>query len=362
MRSLIFLFIISFSLTLHSQAIYKSSDPGSDWSSSNPNHIQSDGSVPSSGYSESNSSPKASGGNNVRFSDCTPPLSTHSLTSPAISTIGKSNIRIGFGQRHTPAFISPVILEWSSNGSSWNTISSNVVSGGTSTWSVSLFDLNASANNISTLQFRFTFTTSDSATNNCPVGGGNFRIDDFWVGANFKLPIQLAAFTLTLTHYPTLHWTTFSELNNDHFSIERSGDGNYFIEIVTIKGHSDADKKYEYSCIDYSPIPGINYYRLKQVDLDGSSTIYPMKSLVISLKKTLVYPTLSSQKINIEISDQHSTYCQWYLTNPFGQTILDGIIPEKNRSTIDIDKLCNGPYILRLKSSNYQETFKIIKI
>ncbi|MEO5582627.1 MAG: hypothetical protein ABIR66_08035, partial [Saprospiraceae bacterium] len=229
MRSLILLFTISFSLVLHSQAIYQSSDPGSTWTSSNSSHIKSDGSTPSSGYSESNSSPKASGGNNAIFSDCTPPLSTHSLTSPSISTLGKSNIRIGFGQRHTATFNSAVILDWSSNGTSWNNISSNIVSDATSTWSVSFFDLTASANNLSALQFRFTYTTSSSATSNCPVGG-NFRIDDFWVGTNFKLPIQLASFTVTQTQYPILHWTTFSELNNDHFCIERSKDGSYFIE------------------------------------------------------------------------------------------------------------------------------------
>jgi hypothetical protein len=361
MRTLYLFLFVCFSIGLFSQSIYKSGDPGSDWSSSNLSHIKSDGSTPSSGYSESNSSSGASGGNNAIFNDCIPPLTTYTLTSPAISTVGKSNIRIGFGQRHTTTFTSAVLLEWSSNGSSWNNISSNVVSGGTGTWSVSLFDLASSADNLLSLQFRFSFTTSSAAINNCPVGG-NFKIDDFWVGSNFKLPIQLSSFSVTQMQYPVLQWTTLSESNNDHFVIERSRDGTNFTEIDKISGHPLRDKRTDYSYTDFSPYRGLNYYRLKQVDLDGFSTLFSVRSVFVPIKEIIVYPTLFHNKLNIDLPESLSKNYLWNIADLQGRTIQSGeILTMNSYISIDLNIQSSGPYIFQLKSDIQVSSFKIIK-
>lgn len=73
-----------------------------------------------------------------------------------------------------------------------------------------------------------------------------------------------------------LTWQTAMEQNNDHFEIERSGDGQVFTAVGTVAGHGTADVEHNYSFVDPSPLAGLNYYRLRQVDLDDQSVYSPV--------------------------------------------------------------------------------------
>lgn len=67
-------------------------------------------------------------------------------------------------------------------------------------------------------------------------------------------------------------WTTVSERQCSHFAVERSADGTNFLPIGQLNGQGDSDTPVAYSFLDDSPHFGVNYYRLLQVDVDGSST------------------------------------------------------------------------------------------
>ena len=66
-----------------------------------------------------------------------------------------------------------------------------------------------------------------------------------------------------------LQWATATELNFDHFSVERSADGKTFSEISRIKGHGTTNTRNDYELYDTQPLIGKNYYRLKSKDFDG---------------------------------------------------------------------------------------------
>ena len=66
-----------------------------------------------------------------------------------------------------------------------------------------------------------------------------------------------------------LDWTTATEHDNDLFVIERSMDGDAFVAVGTLDGAGTTQQETRYQFLDRSPLHGINYYRLKQVDLDG---------------------------------------------------------------------------------------------
>lgn len=85
------------------------------------------------------------------------------------------------------------------------------------------------------------------------------------------LPIELVKFSAELKYDKTIeiNWTTTSETNNDYFSILRSANGRSFETILTTNGAGNSNYSINYSVIDYNPLPGISYYRLKQVDFDG---------------------------------------------------------------------------------------------
>jgi len=86
------------------------------------------------------------------------------------------------------------------------------------------------------------------------------------------LPIELIRFDGTVNSDAVLlNWVTASEVNNNFYTVERSSDAIDFNEIGIVKANNTMYKS-TYNLWDNSPIKGINYYRLKQTDFDGSFT------------------------------------------------------------------------------------------
>lgn len=88
------------------------------------------------------------------------------------------------------------------------------------------------------------------------------------------VPITLTRFVANTksNNKVELQWTTASEYNNDRFEVEHSLDGSNFKKLSTIKGKIKSTEISEYTFIHEEPSTGINYYRLKQVDIDGTVT------------------------------------------------------------------------------------------
>ena len=88
------------------------------------------------------------------------------------------------------------------------------------------------------------------------------------------LPIELVSFTAQCDGRSALvEWTTATEKNNDYFSLERSDDAVNFIEIARVAGAGNSIEPIDYSYTDYGIHGGDNYYRLVQVDYDGTRTV-----------------------------------------------------------------------------------------
>ncbi|MBO7652976.1 MAG: T9SS type A sorting domain-containing protein, partial [Bacteroidales bacterium] len=88
------------------------------------------------------------------------------------------------------------------------------------------------------------------------------------------LPIELVSFTAQCDGRSSLvEWTTATEKNNDYFSLERSDDAINFTEIARVAGAGNSIEPIDYSYTDYGIHAGDNYYRLVQVDYDGTRTV-----------------------------------------------------------------------------------------
>lgn len=92
-----------------------------------------------------------------------------------------------------------------------------------------------------------------------------------------------------------VYWQTAMEINNKEFVIERSADGIHFEEIATIAGKINSRVFNSYSFADKEALTGLSYYRLKQVDLDGSFKYFNNIALDNSGKaeELVVYPNPS---------------------------------------------------------------------
>jgi hypothetical protein len=121
------------------------------------------------------------------------------------------------------------------------------------------------------------FAMDDVAFSLCPEGG--------------VAPVTLTSFSAHLKGNGVgIDWTTSQELNNKYFQVERSADGNSnWSVIATVNGSGNSQVAKKYDAFDASPLAGVNYYRLKQVDYDGKSGY----SKTVAVKLQLQKPSIS---------------------------------------------------------------------
>ncbi|MBI3503026.1 MAG: T9SS type A sorting domain-containing protein [Bacteroidetes bacterium] len=100
------------------------------------------------------------------------------------------------------------------------------------------------------------------------------------VKKNSILPIELLAFSTSCENKNVIvKWSTASEQNNDYFTIERSADAVNYQPIGTVKGAGNSSIVLNYSFADSDPLSGTSYYRLKQTDFNGMTSLFSSASL-----------------------------------------------------------------------------------
>ncbi len=90
------------------------------------------------------------------------------------------------------------------------------------------------------------------------------------------LPVTLTEFAAEATAQGVqLNWATASEQDNDHFMVDRSLDGIEYGPVLQVAGAGNSTQVIRYEAFDPQPVHGLAYHRLRQVDTNGHSTIYP---------------------------------------------------------------------------------------
>lgn len=103
------------------------------------------------------------------------------------------------------------------------------------------------------------------------------------------LPVELLSFTAEpAEEVVRLRWSTATEQDNDHFALDRSADGETFIEVLRVPGAGNSQHELVYSAADEQPLSGVSYYRLRQVDTDGTTTLGPTVAVTRDAARTLM--------------------------------------------------------------------------
>ncbi|SHJ45537.1 Por secretion system C-terminal sorting domain-containing protein [Reichenbachiella agariperforans] len=185
------------------------------------------------------------------------------------------------------------------------------------------------------------------------------------------LPVELISFDAELiTKSVKINWTTASELNNDRFEIERSADGESFEYIGQVAGNGTINEEIQYSYIDEQPYFGVAYYRLIQIDYDGTETIYgPVKIDNDQFKQgidVVLYPNPTpSDQINIRLnSGDENSKIAITIFNTTGhmvyQQIYDAQLGQQNIEIKPHGHLETGLYHVRVQQKNQQVMKKLI--
>jgi hypothetical protein len=113
------------------------------------------------------------------------------------------------------------------------------------------------------------------------------------------LPVTLVSFTATSTpsdRTTQLAWTTASETNNAFFEVQRSFDGHHFDALAQVAGHGTSAQAHAYRFTDTVPTNGSAatcYYRLRQVDADGSASFSPVQVVTLAPTSRVVQVTIA---------------------------------------------------------------------
>ena len=188
-------------------------------------------------------------------------------------------------------------------------------------------------------------------------GGINQVLSTFTIGA-YPLPVVLTDFTAgaVLNRDALLTWATASEKNNDHFDIERSFDGTSFTQIGQVAGHGTTTAASAYTLTDANvaaKATGTVYYRLRQVDLDGTATYSPVRSVRFTASAAAapialsLYPNPAQASTTLDLSQLPTTGTyQVVLLDATGRTVrattLGGGLPQ----VLDVHELASGSYLL----------------
>ncbi len=174
------------------------------------------------------------------------------------------------------------------------------------------------------------------------------------------LPVELAHFAgKTEDCKVILDWSTASEVNNRHFVVERSQDGNTFVALDDIDGAGTSFTTNHYQFEDTSPLP-INYYRLKQIDEDGR--INYSKTIVIhhnnclqELRVVQLFPNPTQGHLTVRFISGSSEKTTVNILDVYGKTILRQTLEPQiglNDLLIEIDHLAASVYYLQLNNAS----------
>ncbi len=186
---------------------------------------------------------------------------------------------------------------------------------------------------------------------------------DFVKTCSTSLPIVLSAFDVKLENKVVcLNWITLSEKNNNYFEILRSLDGKSFISLGRIKsaGNNDVVKNYEF--IDGNPGVGLIYYKLQQVDFDGSTIQSDTKVIDSKLSETTL-TVYADQKVNIIVKSPNNTLGLMILSDISGKNIVSKkILLEKGINNLSFENDLNaGIYFVQILAGGKCITQKFIK-
>ncbi|GGN12805.1 hypothetical protein GCM10010967_56000 [Dyadobacter beijingensis] len=175
------------------------------------------------------------------------------------------------------------------------------------------------------------------------------------------LPVTLVSFTgKAVENTVALKWATTEETNASHFEVQRSGDAKNFESIGVVAATGESQVRVEYDLIDHSPLSGINYYRLKQLDTDG--TFAYSKTISVLLEgdiKIKVFPNPVADLLRIESSAtvQSLEVFRADGTRVEGIRVVNTLISGQYFREINLSNQKPGMYVLVVNG----RSFKVLK-
>lgn len=278
---------------------------------------------------------------------------------------GRSNIAVKWTVRVISSNTNTnyIELQWkdgSDVGGVWNDVDNDLFEQGVTTdpKSYSVI-LPPAANNLSDLRIRWIYYE---------IGTGSrdrLAIDDIVISTQPQgLPVELSYFRAqTSQNSAELSWQTLSEVNSKSFEIEKSFDGLVFSKIGEVNAKGTTNKISDYEYRDSEDLKPIQYYRLKQIDLDATYQY----SNVVSLKGSLngnvsIYPTIARDNITISLDPNFLDKFTISIYDLVGKSLIhQDFYNDGGPINVSLEGIPPGIHIVNISAPQFNQSLLFVK-
>jgi len=262
-------------------------------------------------------------------------------------------------------FANTLIAEYDSANGAWNTIIPNLNPEGVRL--IQQFDIRTGAvlgcNSDADGTWPSGVVTSNPTNGVVPIevtltdaplnGGACFGI--------IVVPVKLNSFAVQKQNTSArITWSTESEINSSMFIVERSKDGVNWITVGSVAAAGNSTITRQYSMIDPAPSRGINYYRLKTIDIDSRTSNSDIRSLLFGTSTTvLITPNPASSFIKVFMDKNANTVSQIIISDVNGK-IMDKYSTIETQKTITTSGFAKGLYVVKVITGENVVSQKIV--
>jgi hypothetical protein len=199
-----------------------------------------------------------------------------------------------------------------------------------------------------------------------PESGMRYLNDLFVYIPQLALPVVFNNFTVRQQGQSVIvEWSTAEEQSSSIFTIERSPGGASYTQIGTVPAKGVSNFTSLYTFTDKAPFQGSNFYRIKEINLDGNGTYSSIKKISFDPyvpKLDVINPVINNLEIRLQLPSDQKIIVQVSVTN--GQLLFEKEYLAARGSSvflIPVTQLSRGNYIVTVQSPVLNETRSFIK-
>jgi len=193
----------------------------------------------------------------------------------------------------------------------------------------------------------------------------DYAVNEMQVWGTPSIALALNQLTLTANNinndYVQLKWSASGDIPTNYFEVERSGVGNSFVQIMQVSAAGGSSGNENYSANDDNPINGINYYRVRQVDVNGNSHYSPIVAVNFGKRDApVISPNPANSYFYVIAGSEPVKEITVY--DASGKLLQQIVNESGSRNTIvSTANLSIGVYIVEIKTATQVYQQKVLK-
>lgn len=176
----------------------------------------------------------------------------------------------------------------------------------------------------------------------------------------YAVPLELTGFSVQKTGSSVqINWSTAQEQNSKEFVVERSTDQSNWSRVASVAANGSSHSTANYSATDQNPAQGVNYYRLKMVDIDGRYVNSDVKSVTFSSSFSVsISPNPASSFINVTLNGNNNA--SRIIVSDLNGRVLYNQTTTAPKLQINSSSFAKGMYIIKVINGTEVDISKVI--